>query len=258
MCARRGTQLGMLAITLAAAAKSNSMDLAQLLGRASGVVMAVLILLALLSVASWYIIIYKFTSLRRAQTEGERFLEAFWRAKRIDEIYQTAQQMPHTPLSQLFVAGYTELSKLLPSENPGATDPYRPQGSGGAMKDSIGDLEAIERALHRAHVKAVMQLENLVSFLATTGSAAPFIGLFGTVWGIMNSFRAIAAQKSASLVYVAPGMAEALIATAIGLMAAIPAVMAYNYFVRRIHVLSNDMESFEKDFLNIVRRHFLK
>jgi len=247
----------MLAITLADAAKGSSMDIVQLLGRASGIVMAVLILLGLLSLVSWYIIVYKWVALSRANSEGERFLEAFWRAKRIDEIYQTAQQMPHTPLSQLFVAGYTELSKLLPSDNPGTADPYRPQGQS-AMRDSLGDLEAIERALHRAHVKTVTQMESLVPFLATTGSSAPFIGLFGTVWGIMNSFRAIAAQKSASLVYVAPGMAEALIATAIGLMAAIPAVMAYNYFVRRIRVLSNDMESFEKDFLNIVRRHFLK
>jgi biopolymer transport protein TolQ len=247
----------MHAMTMAAAAGSN-MDLGQLLGRASGIVLGVLCILGLLSLVSWYIIFNKFFSLWRAQREGERFLEAFWRAKRIDEIYQTAQAMPHTPLSQLFVAGYTELSKLLPSENPGASDPYRPQAAGGAMRDSLGDLEAIERALSRAHVRAVTQMENLVPFLATTGSAGPFIGLFGTVWGIMNSFRAIASQKSASLVYVAPGMAEALIATAIGLIAAIPAVMAYNYFVRRIRVLSNDMESFEKDFLNIVRRHFLK
>ena len=110
----------------------------------------------------------------------------------------------------------------------------------------------------KAQLRETTRLESAVPFLATTGSAAPFIGLFGTVWGIMNSFRAIAKEKSASLVFVAPGMAEALIATAIGLMAAIPAVMAYNYFVRKVRVLSSEMESFEKDFLNIVRRHFLK
>jgi biopolymer transport protein TolQ len=98
----------------------------------------------------------------------------------------------------------------------------------------------------------------MVSFLATTGSAAPFIGLFGTVWGIMNSFREIGAMKSATIAVVAPGIAEALIATAIGLVAAIPAVMAYNYFVRRIRVLVSEMETFEQDYLNIIRRHFLK
>jgi biopolymer transport protein TolQ len=98
----------------------------------------------------------------------------------------------------------------------------------------------------------------MTPFLATTGSAAPFIGLFGTVWGIMNSFRAIGAMKSASVANVAPGIAEALIATAIGLIAAIPAVMAYNFFQRRINVLGAEMETFQKDFLNIVRRHFLK
>ena len=98
----------------------------------------------------------------------------------------------------------------------------------------------------------------LIPFLATTGSAAPFVGLFGTVWGIMNSFRAIGAKGAANLSTVAPGIAEALIATAIGLVAAIPAVMAYNYFTRRVKVLSSEMESFSNDFLNIVRRHFLR
>jgi biopolymer transport protein TolQ len=111
--------------------------------------------------------------------------------------------------------------------------------------------------LRRATSNEVMSLEAMVPFLATTASAAPFIGLFGTVWGIMNSFINIGARKNASLDVVAPGIAEALIATAIGLLAAIPAVMAYNYFVRRINVLSSEMESFSSDMLNIVRRHFL-
>jgi biopolymer transport protein TolQ len=100
-------------------------------------------------------------------------------------------------------------------------------------------------------------MESMVPFLATTGSTAPFVGLFGTVWGIMNSFINIGAQKNASLDVVAPDIAEALIATAIGLAAAIPAVMAYNFFVRKINVLSSEMENFSNDYLNIVRRHFL-
>ena len=120
-----------------------------------------------------------------------------------------------------------------------------------------GDIENIARALRRATQSEVTNLEAMVPFLATTGSVAPFIGLFGTVWGIMNSFINIGAQKNASLDVVAPGIAEALIATAIGLAAAIPAVMAYNYFVRRINVLSSEMENFSADYLNIVRRHFL-
>jgi len=128
----------------------------------------------------------------------------------------------------------------------------------GPTADRDGDMESVERSLGRAQLKETMRLESLTPFLATTGSAAPFIGLFGTVWGIMNSFRAIGAMKSASVTTVAPGIAEALIATAIGLLAAIPAVMAYNFFVRRIRVQVAEMETFSRDFLNIVRRHFLK
>jgi biopolymer transport protein TolQ len=114
----------------------------------------------------------------------------------------------------------------------------------------------VERALRRASINEVTILETMVPFLATTGSTAPFVGLFGTVWGIMNSFIEIGGQKSASLDVVAPGIAEALIATAIGLVAAIPAVMAYNYFSRRIRVISSEMETFSSDFLNIIRRRF--
>ena len=120
-----------------------------------------------------------------------------------------------------------------------------------------GDIDNIARSLRRAQQSEVTSLESMVPFLATTGSTAPFVGLFGTVWGIMNSFISIGAQKNASLDVVAPGIAEALIATAIGLVAAIPAVMAYNFFVRKISVLSGEMESFSSDMLNIVRRHFL-
>ena len=118
-------------------------------------------------------------------------------------------------------------------------------------------MENIERALRRAYTAEMTHMESLIPFLATTGSAAPFVGLFGTVWGIMNAFRAIAAKGSANLATVAPGMAEALITTAIGLVAAIPAVMAFNFFARKIKVLSAEMESFSNDLLNIIKRHFL-
>ncbi|MBW1762726.1 MAG: MotA/TolQ/ExbB proton channel family protein [Deltaproteobacteria bacterium] len=120
-----------------------------------------------------------------------------------------------------------------------------------------GDVENVERALQRAQSAELTRLENKVSFLATTASTAPFIGLFGTVWGIMNSFIAIHGEKSAGLDVVAPGIAEALIATAIGLAAAIPAVMAYNYFVRRIRVVDSETAAFASDYLNIIRRHLL-
>jgi biopolymer transport protein TolQ len=127
----------------------------------------------------------------------------------------------------------------------------------GSTGGRAGELTNVERALRRAAMNEVTGLETMIPFLATTGSTAPFVGLFGTVWGIMNSFIEIGGQKSASLDVVAPGIAEALIATAIGLVAAIPAVMAYNYFLRRIHVLQTEMDAFQSDYLNIVRRHFL-
>jgi biopolymer transport protein TolQ len=219
------------------------MDLWSLISKASGVVMAVMALLVLMSLLGWVIIGYKFVYLVRAGTQSEVFLDAFWRSRDIQAIYQHAQTLHYSPIAHMFVAGYTELSKLQ---------------QGGASVDRDGDMESVERSLTRAQLKETTRLESLTPFLATTGSAAPFIGLFGTVWGIMNSFRAIGAMKSASVATVAPGMAEALIATAIGLLAAIPAVMAYNFFVRRIRVQVAEMETFSRDFLNIVRRHFLK
>jgi biopolymer transport protein TolQ len=150
-----------------------------------------------------------------------------------------------SPLANVFHAGYVELARVL-----GA-------GTSDGQKHYGGDIDNIERSLRRAISRETTSLETLIPFLATTGSTAPFVGLFGTVWGIMNSFIAIGAQKNASLDVVAPGIAEALIATAIGLAAAIPAVMAYNYFGRRVAVLNGEMDAFGSDFLNIVRRHFL-
>jgi len=230
--------------------EQHSLDILQLIVNASGVVLGVLTLLIVLSVISWYVIGYKSLYLSRAQAESARFLETFWQSKRMDAIYKTSESLKRSPVAQVFRAGYIELTKLKSGERASAA-------SGGGGEDThLGDLENIERALRRAQTSETTHLESMVPFLATTGSAAPFIGLFGTVWGIMNSFRNIGARGTANLTTVAPGIAEALIATAIGLVAAIPAVMAYNYFVRKIRVLSSEMESFQNDFLNIVKRHF--
>jgi biopolymer transport protein TolQ len=226
-----------------AQATAGKLDYWDLIKNASGVVMGVMVMLVAMSVIGWYVIGYKYFFFQRAIGQSEKFEEAFWRGRDIQQIFNTAQGLKHPPLSAMFLAGYSELSKLQQQ---------------GASSDRDGDLENVERALMKAQLKELTRLESAVPFLATTGSAAPFIGLFGTVWGIMNSFRAIGAMKSASVANVAPGIAEALIATAIGLVAAIPAVMAYNYFQRKIRVLSSEMETFSKDFLNIVRRHFLK
>ena len=231
---------------LTAASQSQNLDVWELILKASGVVMAVLVMLALFSIISWYVIAYKYFYLRRAARESARFLEVFWKSKRLDAIYKSAEELKRSPISQVFKAGYVELSKIKSTEEAG--------DKGGWMSD----MQSIERSLQRAHTAELTRLESMIPFLATTGSAAPFVGLFGTVWGIMNSFRSIGAMKSASLATVAPGIAEALVATAIGLMAAIPAVIAYNYFRQRVKVIVAEMETFSSDFLNIIKRHFFK
>lgn len=225
-------------LTLAA----SELNLWSLVSQAHWVVKGVMALLLMMSVFGWYVIGYKYVLIRRATKESTQFLDSFWRSRDIDQIYEQAKRFRNSPISAMFLAGYTELGKLASDERPN--------------RDKEADLENVERALHRAQTTETTKLESMVPFLATTGSAAPFIGLFGTVWGIMNSFTSMG-QKAASIQTVAPGIAEALFATAIGLVAAIPAVMAYNYFQRRIRVQVSHMNTFEKDYLNIVRRHFL-
>jgi len=239
-------ELDALYASLAAPAQAQNMDILSLVLQTSGMVMGVLILLIFFSLVSWYIIGYKFFYLYKAHAESETFLEEFWQSKRLDDIYQVAEGLKRSPISQVFKAGYVELSKIKSEEGAGS------------QSTLLGDMQSIERALSRAETSELTHLESMVPFLATTGSAAPFVGLFGTVWGIMNSFRSIGEQGAANLATVAPGIAEALIATAIGLMAAIPAVVAYNYFVRKIKVLHSEMETFSNDFLNITKRHFFK
>jgi biopolymer transport protein TolQ len=227
---------------LLALAEENDLGTWALIKGASGVVIAVMVLLALMSLLSWYIIGYKYLFISTATRQSDEFMEAFWRSKDIEAIYKVAQRLNRSPLSHLFLAGYTELSKLT------ATGSH----------DKAADLENVERALQKGQTRETTRLESAVPFLATCGSAAPFIGLFGTVWGILVSFQALGTMDTVSVKVMAPKIAEALVATAIGLVAAIPAVMAYNYFVRKIRVLTSEMETFQKDFLNIVRRHFLK
>lgn len=241
-----------LAAPIAAQGGSGNFDLLQLLLGASGVVRGVLFLLVCLSIIGWYVIGYKALYLNRAQGESQRFLEAFWQAKRLDAVYQEAEQKRRSPIAHMFKAGYVELSKLQNAKAQGGESAHRESWHG------EGDLENIERALRRAFTHESTVLESMVPFLATVGSAAPFIGLFGTVIGIIDAFHQIANQGSANLATVAPGIAEALGTTAVGLIAAVPAVMAYNWFARKIKVLSADMDAFSADFLNIVKRNFLR
>ena len=201
-------------------------------------------LLVVFSIVSWAIIAMKAVQLRTARRESEDFLDAFWQAKRLDAIYKESEMLLKSPISQVFRAGYIELARLKKTSG----------------EESIlgGGIENVERALRRAQNSESTLLESKTAFLATVGSTAPFIGLFGTVWGIMKAFADIGRMGSANLSTVAPGISEALIATAIGLLAAIPAVIAYNYFGSNIRVLESEMDSFGSDFLNIVKRHFFK
>jgi len=214
------------------------------------VVKIVLMILLYFSVVSWTIIFFKLLQVYRANSESERFLEFFWKTKRFDLINAQLDRFANSPLSVMFNEGYGELKKLMEKGE-------HPEESNGISTD-LGGIDNIARALRRATTSEITRLEKYLTFLATTGATAPFIGLFGTVWGIMTAFKGIGETGSASLAVVAPGIAEALIATAIGLVAAIPAVMGYNHFQHKIKVVIAEMDSFSTEFLNIVQRTFAK
>jgi biopolymer transport protein TolQ len=208
------------------------------------IAMAVLGLLVLFSVVSWAIIFYKWRLLAKATKGSVEFTDLFWKLRRFDEVYEISKRYPARPVAQIFQKGYLELAQVKKNQK-GTED----------IEFSANGIENVEHALRRSCQEEMSALEQLVPFLATVGSTSPFIGLFGTVVGIMNSFAEIGAKGTANLATVAPGIAEALVATAAGLLAAIPAVMAYNYFSTRIRSMSTEMENFSGDFLNIVRRH---
>jgi biopolymer transport protein TolQ len=238
----------MLSAFLQASAQE-SLDPWQLMIGASPVVQLVMVILLFMGMMCLYIIGAKWIRLKQVTDQSRSFLEVFWseekarnwNAKALNEIHGRAAQYDRSPIVTVFRAGYRELARIARTSKPGKAD-----------------VENVERALRRAQSAELTRLESKVSFLATTASTAPFIGLFGTVWGVMNSFIAIHGEKSAGLDVVAPGIAEALIATALGLAAAIPAVMAYNYFVRRIRVVDSETSAFASDYLNIIRRHLLE
>ncbi len=213
--------------------------------QAGPVVKLVLLILLYFSLVSWGIIFYKFKTIQQAIRESERFLDFFWEKKRFDIIGQGIKDFTQTPLAILFREGYHELLQLKKKSRP---DEAR------ELSADLGGLGNVSRALRRASTQETQRLEKYLTFLATTGSTAPFIGLFGTVWGIMDAFHGIGLTGSASLAVVAPGISEALVATAIGLAAAIPAVMGYNHFLNKVNILVGEMDNFSQEFLNIVER----
>jgi biopolymer transport protein TolQ len=217
----------------------------ELVLNAGPVVKLVLLILVYFSVVSWAIIFYKQLVIHRAIGDSDRFLDFFWSKKSFDTIGKGLDDYKHSPLTVLFREVYSELAQ------------NRRQGEGpedGNLVADLGEQERVARVLRRSTTSETQRLEKYLSFLATTGSAAPFIGLFGTVWGIMDAFHGIGTSGSASLAVVAPGISEALVATAIGLVAAIPAVIGYNHFVNKTNVLIGEMDNFCLEMLNIVQR----
>ncbi len=215
------------------------------------VVQGVLYLLVLFSVISWGIIFYKYRQVRRAKAESEKFIEIFWDSRNLSSIHEASRELKSSPVAQVFRAGYEELLRVSRSRKEKENSPD-------GLSTELSGVDNVDRAMKRATSVEITKLEKSLTFLATTGSTAPFIGLFGTVWGIMNAFRGLSVTHSSSIQAVAPGIAEALVATAVGLAAAIPAVVAYNHFLQRIRVLAADMDNFAHEFLNIAERHFLK
>ncbi|MFQ5882557.1 MAG: MotA/TolQ/ExbB proton channel family protein [Candidatus Methylomirabilales bacterium] len=213
----------------------------------------VLLILLFFSITSWAIIFMKLRALRRAERQSDDFLRLFRASKNLTGTYEEAKRYPVSPVAALFREGFRELGYHLkgnpqPAGNPG--------GASLKLSPERGEevLEGIGRTLRHASLKELSQMERHLIFLATTGSVTPFIGLFGTVWGIIDAFVGIGAAGSANLGAVAPGIAEALIATAAGLAAAIPAVIGYNYFVNRVRGIGTRLDLFTLEFMGLAQR----
>jgi biopolymer transport protein TolQ len=215
----------------------------QLLANTGLVARLVLFLLLIFSVFSWAIIFQKHRSFKAARRDSREFLKIFRQSRKLSDIRAACKTLKASPLVEVFLAGYREIeSQAVPGENPG--------------KPRIRSLDSVHRALQIAASAELTRMEQRLSWLATTGSVTPFIGLFGTVWGIIDAFRGLGAAGTASLRSVAPGISEALVTTAAGLFAAIPAVVAYNQFVQRIKEFGALMDDFALEFLNMTERHF--
>lgn len=219
---------------------NENLSILYLIGEASLLVQLVMALLALLSVLSWYWIFRKWLQIRAMQANTGRFERNFWSGGDLNSLFQSASSSRHATagMERIFESGYREFTKLRAKSH-----------------DHAAIIDGSRRAMRATQQREMDDLEAHLAFLATVGSVAPYIGLLGTVWGIMNAFRGLANVSTASLSLVAPGIAEALVATAIGLFAAIPAVVAYNRFTHDIDRIGIRFESFMEEFSNILQRH---
>lgn len=216
-----------------------NINIFSLILQAGPLVKLVLFILLAMSVTSWGVIALKWVIFKNAFLQNKAFLHRFANAKNLDEIEKGAKKYPDSPASRLFTVGATVIEQL---------------GSSGRSSC----IESLNHSMTKTIASEITRLEKAVPYLATVGSTAPFIGLFGTVWGIMNSFRNIGSTGAANLAVVAPGIAEALIATAAGLAAAIPAVVAYNFFVQRLRKINSELEGFSVDFIFLTKSSILK
>ena len=226
---------------------TESVSFLYLLSQAGPVVKFVLLLLLSLSIASWTIIFLKFSYFRKAFRDSREFTDIFWQSGSLQEAFSKAKALKTSPLARMFIIAYMAKARSAGKETAKTESRQNTNAY-------FQNVESINKALKRSMNEEVRRLVQLVPFLATTGNTAPFIGLFGTVWGIMDTFREIGFKGSASLAVVAPGIAEALVATAAGLAVAIPAVIGYNYFTDRIRVMDSEMQSFSADLLNLMEQ----
>jgi biopolymer transport protein TolQ len=224
---------------------TQDLDIWTLIANASIVVKVVMLLLAAVSFMSWMFIFQKWFSIRRAAAQTDKFEREFWSGNDLNALYQGAVNHRHTigSLERIFEAGFREFAKLRGGQRPA---------------DASDVVDGSRRAMRAAFQREMDFLERHLAFLASTGSVSPYVGLFGTVWGIMHAFRSLANVQQATLAQVAHGIAEALVATAIGLFAAIPAVVAYNRYSHDIERLATRFESFMEEFSNILHRQAVK
>ena len=236
-----------LTLLLQAQTPAFSGGIAGLISHSGWVERFVLVLLLIFSLVSWAIILYKGAALQRARSQSDVFLDVFRRSAKFSEVNAVCPQLKASPLVGVFQAGYLEVNQQV-------------RGGGGqapaGQKPTVRSLESLSRSLARAAGVEVTRLERRLSFLATTASVTPFVGLFGTVWGIMSAFGDIGRMGSASLTVVAPGISGALITTAMGLFAAIPAAVFFNAFTSKVKVLGAMVDDFALEFLNISERNF--
>jgi biopolymer transport protein TolQ len=238
-------------ISVAEAAPSVSVNTSSIdaIFQASPIVQLTLLILIIMSVFCWAIGFTKYQTFRRMKDADELFLNKFWKVNSLDSLYEDIDQYKESSVARVFKAAYLEMKKIAESPLMAKADGEKPILSG---------IDNLERVLNKSAENEISKLESRLTVLATSGSTGPFIGLFGTVWGIMGSFHKIGQTGSASLAVVAPGISEALIATAIGLATAIPAVVLYNNFISKIRRQEITLNNFNADFLNIVKRNFFQ